>query len=57
MNFEVKNGCFGYKKKQILNDISFSVNDGEVCSSGKAAAPSWTAPISHSCATGSCGRR
>ena len=32
MNFEVKNGCFGYKKKQILNDISFSVNDGEVMS-------------------------
>ena len=32
MNFEVKNGCFGYKKKQILNDISISVNDGEVMS-------------------------
>ena len=32
MIFEVKDGCFGYNKRQILNNISFSVNSGEVMS-------------------------
>ena len=32
MIFEVKNGSFGYDKRQILNDISFSIKTGEVMS-------------------------
>jgi iron complex transport system ATP-binding protein len=32
MIFEVENGCFGYKKNEILRNISFSVADGEVMS-------------------------
>lgn len=32
MIFEVKNGFFGYKSKEILKDISFTVGDGEVMS-------------------------
>ena len=32
MIFEVKNGSFGYKSKAILNDINFTVRDGEVMS-------------------------
>lgn len=32
MTFEVRNGSFGYKSKTILNDINFTVNDGEVMS-------------------------
>ena len=32
MIFEVKKGCFGYNEKQILNDISFRVESGEVMS-------------------------
>ena len=32
MIFEVKNGCFGYKKTRILKDINFKVEDGEVLS-------------------------
>ena len=32
MIFEVKNGSFGYKSRTILNDINFTVNDGEVMS-------------------------
>lgn len=30
MKFEVKNGSFGYDKTSILNNISFSVEDGQV---------------------------
>ena len=30
MIFRVENGCFGYKEKQILKSISFTVGDGEV---------------------------
>ena len=32
MIFRVENGCFGYKEKQILKNISFTVGDGEVLS-------------------------
>lgn len=32
MIFEVKNGTFGYKNELILNDINFTVRDGEVMS-------------------------
>lgn len=32
MIFEVKEGCFGYGKKQILSHINFSVGDGQVLS-------------------------
>lgn len=33
MNFEVKNGCFGYSNgKQILNDINFNVSEKEILS-------------------------
>lgn len=33
MNFEVKNGCFGYSNgKQILNDINFNVEKKEILS-------------------------
>lgn len=32
MIFEVKHGCFGYNKKQILGDISFRLESGEVLS-------------------------
>ena len=33
MNFEVKNGCFGYfNGKQILNDINFNVSEKEILS-------------------------
>lgn len=30
MKFSVKDGCFGYNKRQILNNISFTVSSGEV---------------------------
>lgn len=30
MTFEVKNGSFGYGKRTVLNDISFSISSGEV---------------------------
>lgn len=31
MNLEIKNGCFGYSKdNQILKNINFKVNDGEI---------------------------
>lgn len=30
MKFEVKNGVFSYGKKKIINDVSFSVEDGEI---------------------------
>ena len=32
MRFEVRNGSFGYKNRKILNDISFSIEDGEILS-------------------------
>lgn len=32
MTFEVKNGSFGYNNKQILNDISFCLESGEIMS-------------------------
>ena len=32
MIFEVKHGCFGYSEKQILNDITFGLESGEVLS-------------------------
>lgn len=32
MIFTVRNGCFGYKTKDVLKDISFTVGDGEVLS-------------------------
>lgn len=32
MIFEVKHGCFGYHQKQILNDITFRIESGEVLS-------------------------
>ncbi len=32
MRFEVRNGCFGYKSKEILNNINFSISDGEIMS-------------------------
>lgn len=32
MIFQVRNGCFGYRQKNILNDISFEVTDGNVLS-------------------------
>ncbi|WP_352400757.1 ABC transporter ATP-binding protein [Anaerotignum sp.] len=32
MTFEVKGGSFGYNSKQILNNISFSIENGEVMS-------------------------
>ena len=32
MIFRVENGCFGYKEKQILKKISFTVGNGEVLS-------------------------
>ncbi|AEE16655.1 ABC transporter ATP-binding protein [Treponema brennaborense] len=30
MTFEVRNGCFGYGRTQILSDINFSVDGGEI---------------------------
>ena len=32
MIYEVKNGTFGYKDTLILNDINFTVHEGEVMS-------------------------
>lgn len=32
MKFEVRNGCFGYKTKEILHNINFNVSDGEIMS-------------------------
>ena len=30
MRFTVENGCFSYQKRQVLKDISFSVEEGEI---------------------------
>ena len=37
MIFRVENGCFGYKEKQILKNISFTVGDGEVTGRGSGS--------------------
>ena len=37
MIFEVRNGCFSYPQREVLKDVSFSVQSGEILANHAAA--------------------